>query len=115
MDDKKFQYRLNVAEGRLYLHSEDGTRNVLASFGPSRILEWKKQMSASEGILEKPKTKIFYKGIFVCNMALKDDFDMLEYIDIKAVLDRKYLAINRSDFTDEGRAYIEKRIMPRNS
>lgn len=112
LDEERFQYRLNVAEGRLYLYSESEKYSVLVAFGPSRLLEWKKRLNTTDGLPEKPETKIYYKGIFVCDMALENDFDMLEYIDIKAVLNRKYLAINRSEFTDEGKRYIKEELCP---
>ena len=112
LDEERFQYRLNAAEGRLYLYSESEKYSVFAAFGPSRLLEWKRRIKVKDRLPEKPETKIYYKGIFVCGMALENDFDMLEYIDIKAVLDRKYLAINRSEFTDEGRQYIKEELCP---
>lgn len=112
IDKEKFYYKLNIREGRMYLYSESEHNIILASFGPARILEWKSNLHTVNEMPEKPKVKIYYKGIFVCDMDIKDDFDMLEYIDIKGVLDRSYLAINRSDFTDEGKRYIQEVLCP---
>lgn len=57
-------------------------------------------------------TRIFYKGIELQNMCIERDTELLEFIDIKADLDRSYINISRGGFTDKGKNYFEQKLHP---
>lgn len=117
---KKFQtaknckYLFDMEKGCLKIADKDN--NIYACVSPERIINERNYYHDSE---KRPKylaTRIYYKGVYVTKSELDQeleldlDMDLLEYIDIKGSLDRKYLALNRSEFTEEGKAYIRDEL-----
>lgn len=58
------------------------------------------------------ETKIYYKGIELQNKCIGVDAGILEFIDIKGELDRKYININRNGFTEQGEQFFEEQLYP---
>jgi hypothetical protein len=104
----KYKYAFNLKEIKLYLwHSEN---NVCACLGGERIQTVRTKSKLLEIDEQFVKTKIYYKGIYATSVDWKMDGYLLEYIDIKGKLDRKYLSLNRGYFTEEGERYIKEEI-----
>lgn len=59
------------------------------------------------------KTKIYYKGIFVENKEFDSLNDIIELIDIKGGLNKTFLQLNRSGFTEKGYDYLNKIVYPK--
>lgn len=56
------------------------------------------------------ETKIYYKGIELQNKCIGVDAGILEFIDIKGDLDRKYINISRKGFTEQGERFFEEQL-----
>lgn len=105
-----YHYCLNTNEMKLYLWNNKD--NVFARFGADRIQKKRKMLKLYEKPEEGVYTRVFYKGIYTTELDFYNDVDLLEYIDIKGRLNREYLTINRSDFTEKGYEYIRNEIYP---
>ena len=101
---KDCEYYFDLKNGCLKV--VDLNHNIYASVSAARILGLRSQYYDSERPEVHTKTVIYYKGVSVTEYELDYDLNLLEYIDIKGNLDGKYLAINRSEFTEEGQRYI---------
>ena len=58
------------------------------------------------------ETKIYYKGIELQNKCIGIDAGILEFIDIKSDLERKYINISRKGFTEQGEHFFEEQLYP---
>lgn len=102
-------YELDPKTGKLYIWNKK--YNAYACLGIDRIWESKKQMS-SLNFATSPldiNMKIFYKGIKVTEtMSLRQDANLIEFIDLKDTLNSDYLKLNRNGFSEEGLAYLDE-------
>lgn len=102
VDDKKDIYRIDCETAKLYIWNQKCS--AYACIGINRILDMReklKNIDVEEGV------KIYYKGIQVTNTSFDEDANMIEYIDLKKTLSKKYLKLNRKGFSQEGYAYLE--------
>ena len=102
------KYAIDCDNIALYLW--DRKKNVYAKFGIQRLLALRKFHKNPDGVDTPMKTRIFYKGVFTKEVDWNQDGNLLEYIDIKEKLERKYIAFNRADFTKNGEKYIHDEI-----
>jgi hypothetical protein len=56
------------------------------------------------------KTAIYYKGIHIQDIPLKDDLELFEYIDIYAQMKKEYIRLNREGLTNEGIKFVRDEI-----
>lgn len=108
---EKIDYMIDCNNIKLYM-CDHGCSDIYARFGAERLLEMWKQEGRYVQDEEDNGTKIYYKGIYVESREWKRDTNLLEYIDIKEKIDRKYLKINRCEFTEEGQLYLDDQIYP---
>lgn len=108
---ERCEYKVNFRKGRLVLRNK--TKDICACFSSANMLKLHSLAQKNPQLPEKILTKIYYKGVYVTSVHFGGDMDMLEYIDIKGGLDGNYLALNRADFTEEGKQYIRDVIYPR--
>lgn len=107
----QIEYMFEFEHIKLYLYDHDH-HDVYARFGADRlqhIWEYAKKYVQEE---EEDGIKVYYKGIYVETKSWEKDANLLEYIDIKEKIERKYLKINRCEFTSEGQTYLEEQIYP---
>ena len=55
----------------------------------------------------------YLKGIYLDNIFMSGDLELIEYIDIQNTLEKKYININRNSFTEDGQQYFEQKIYNR--
>lgn len=82
--------------------TEFGVTNLIKKFNE----DWDVNSDFVQG------TRILYKGIELKNRYMNKDSELLEYIDIKYTLDRKYIDIDRKNFSSDGLKYFESKIYP---
>lgn len=62
----------------------------------------------------KDPCHIYYKGIWIESQEIKNDLELLEYIDIQGSRSTKsFLQLSRNGFTEEGEKYIHEVIVPK--
>lgn len=105
---KDYKYAVDCQNIALYLW--DKKRNIFAKFGIQRLLILRRLHNNPDSTDKTTKTRIFYKGVFTKEVDWKKDGNLLEYIDIKEKLERRYIAFNRADFTKDGEKYIHDEI-----
>ena len=89
---------------QIYLWMED--ISVSAKIGVGRIVE---RMSANK----KKLCQVYYKGIWIEPLKIKNDAELIEYIDIQGHKSAKsLLQLNRNGFTQEGENYILESVVP---
>lgn len=108
---EKIEYMFDCEHMKLYIY-DHGKYDVYARFGAERLLNMWTQARKCVQEEEENGTRIFYKGIYVESKEWKKDVNLLEYVDIKGKIERKYLRINRCEFTLEGQQYLEEQIYP---
>lgn len=108
---EKIDYMIDCDSIKLYM-CDHGCSDVYARFGADRLLGMWKQAGIYVQDEKDNGTKIYYKGIYVESREWKRDANLLEYIDIKEKIERKYLKINRCEFTAEGQLYLDDQIYP---
>lgn len=86
--------------------------NTFVDVGVSKLLRQLEKTSDRELQNVICGTRIFYKGIELRNGCPGHDMEILEFIDIKGELERKYINISRSGFTEQGEYYFKKEIYP---
>lgn len=101
------QYMFDTNEVKLYVW--DQKNGIYARMGADRLFNNYNVFHDNEKYSDKG-TRVYYKGVFVKEMDFRCNMCLLESIDIKSKLERKYIAINRSDFTIEGEKYIKKKL-----
>lgn len=52
----------------------------------------------------------YLKGIYLDNVFMSGDLELIEYIDIQNTLEKRYININRNSFTEDGQQYFEQKI-----
>ncbi|XCP85340.1 hypothetical protein ABXS75_00575 [Roseburia hominis] len=81
-------------------------RAVSAKLGVGRIIG-----RGNSG--EKKLCKVYYKGIWIESMEVKNDAELLEHIDIQGHRSTKsFLQLSRNGFTEEGERYIQETVVP---
>ncbi len=60
------------------------------------------------GERDNKSVKIYYKGIYVDEISVFNDTGLIEYIDLKGILQREFLQLSRNGFTERGRQYIRE-------
>ena len=108
LQTNKCEYYFDLKHGCLKV--ADSEHNIYASVSAARILGLRSRYYDSENPAVRTDTVIYYKGVSVAEYALDYDLNLLEYIDIKGSLDGKYLALNRSEFTQNGERHIREEI-----
>lgn len=109
---EQIDYMIDCRNMKLYLF-DHGNHDVYARFGADRLQQiWDHVRKYLQDEVENG-TQIFYKGIFVEYQKWKKDANLLEYIDIKEKIDRKYLRLNRCELTFQGQQYLEQEIYPK--
>lgn len=91
---------------------DHGCSDAYARFGADRLLDMWNQVGTYIHDEKDNGTKIYYKGIYVESREWNRDANLLEYIDIKEKIERRYLKINRCEFTAEGQLYLDDQIYP---
>ena len=92
------------------LHIVQQSIDVIVS--AKRLINLSRQMKHPDKTVFHPHTKIYYRGIYVTEMDFHTDMGMMEEIDIKGGLKREHIALNRSEFTEQGTQYIRETIYP---
>lgn len=103
-------WALDCRKMKLYIWCDDA--GAIARLGVRRFLG-KISNLAKRGRVREDYVKgarIYYKGIFLETREFSDDAEILEYIDIKQRLPRRYLNISRNCLTDAGEKYLEEEI-----
>ena len=109
-EGQKILYHVDFERARFFVYSN--RNDILACMSAKRLMEFRREVLDMKPAPEKKGTSIYYKGIYVSDEDFGQDLDLLEYIDIKGNLDRNHIAVNRSDFTEEGKNYVRKVIYP---
>ncbi len=74
-----------------------------ATMGTGRLM-------ADGGVGERDEldTKVYLKGIYICNCHMDGDSELLESLDIKGRFKREYINLNRNEFTESGNDFLAK-------
>lgn len=81
-------------------------RAVSAKLGVGRII-------GNSNTDEKKLCKVYYKGIWIESMEVRNDAELLEHIDIQGHQSTKsFLQLSRNGFTEEGERYIQETVVP---
>lgn len=62
------------------------------------------------GERDNKSVKIYYKGIYVDEINILNDIGLIEYVDLKGILQREFLQLSRNGFTERGKQYIRELI-----
>lgn len=95
--------RLSIWSKKWQVFTDVGISNLLKRMSST----WNESTRDSQG-----GTRIFYKGIELQNSYLADGTELLEFIDIKGDLDRKYINISRNGFTEAGEIFFKEVLYP---
>lgn len=95
--------QLSVWSEKLGVFTDVGISNFLQRM--SGIRE-EREKSILEG------THIFYKGIELKEACRAEDTELLEFIDIKRELGKKYINISRNGFNEEGERFFSEKLYP---
>lgn len=80
-----------------------------AQIGVSRIVS-----DGCDGVLTDELCSLYYKGILIEKQKVRNDFDLLEYIDIQGGKNSKsLLQLDRNGFTESGEKYIQDIVVPK--
>lgn len=109
-ETKRCEYWVDFKRGKFFL--ADKGHNWYVCLSAERILQMRRAVHSEEADDKNRKTKVYYKGVYVTEYGLEEDLDLLEYIDIKGMMEASHLAVNRSEFTASGEAYIRRTIYP---
>lgn len=103
-------WALDCKEMKLYIWCDEV--GSIARLGVRRFLGKISNLARKSSVREEyvKGARIYYKGIFLETREFSDDAEILEYIDIKQRLPRRYLNISRNCLTDAGENYLEKEI-----
>ncbi len=109
-ETKRCEYWVDFKRGKFFL--ADKGHNWYVCLSAERILQMRRAVHSEEADDKNRKTKVYYKGVYVTEYGLEEDLDLLEYIDIKGMMEASHLAVNRSEFTASGETYIRRTIYP---
>lgn len=109
-EDSELQYNVDIFNGRLSVYG--GENDIIACISAKRLLDFRRNILKMKSGSRRKGTIIYYKGIYVSEENFGQDLDLLEYIDVKGNLDGRYIAVNRSEFTEDGKRYIKEKIYP---
>ncbi len=103
-------FLLDCETARLSIWSREW--ETFTDVGVSALINQVEQNGAWDSREVFKETKIYYKGIELQNNYIVVDAGILEFIDIKGELERKYININRQGFTEEGQQFFEEQLPP---
>lgn len=103
-------FLLDCETARLSIWSREW--ETFTDVGVSALINQVEQNGAWDSREVFKETKIYYKGIELQNSYIVVDAGILEFIDIKGELERKYININRQGFTEEGQQFFEEQLYP---
>lgn len=94
---------LDYETGKLHVWNSDVCTS--ATFGAKRLM--RKSKSSIDDVVADG-TKIYLKGIYVCEDHQERDSELLESFDIKGYLRKEYINLNRNEFTESGKKFLER-------
>lgn len=95
---------IDIEKMQIYLWLEK--ISVSAKVGVGRIVK-------NKFLDKKYPCNIYYKGILIESQEIRNDLELLEYIDIQGSRSTKsFLQLSRNGFTEEGEKYIHEVIVP---
>ena len=108
-DKQKPKYMVRALENGLCaldyetakLHVWNSKVCTSATFGAKRLMKKKNDDNQAVG------TRIYLKGIYVCQDHHERDSELLESLDIKGFLKKEYINLNRNEFTESGKKFLE--------
>lgn len=95
--------RLSIWSERWQAFTDVGISNLLQRMSST----WNENNRDSLG-----GTRIFYKGIELQNRYFAHDTELLEFIDMKGELERKFINISRNGFTEAGESFFREILYP---
>lgn len=94
---------LDYETGKLHVWNSEVCTS--ATFGAKRLMR-KSKKTIDDVVADG--TKIYLKGIYVCEDHQERDSELLESFDIKGYLRKEYINLNRNEFTESGKKFLER-------
>jgi len=110
-EDKKYIVR-KIENGLCALDCQNAKLHIWnskvctsATMGAKRLMA--EEYTEADGKAER-KTRVYLKGIHICEYRKDGDAELLESLDIKGRFKREYINLNRDEFTEAGLDFLSK-------